>query len=483
MTKELAEIDAALVHILDRSPVVDDSICFEDLKQPLQAPAPERREVASSPTPPPRYDAPEPPKRLQRLKPGAVRAFEESVLHAQSEYAREMRLYWERNEWRQTRLERESGEGASATRKRVARAPRQHAEVDEFHAAVKAGDPTAVVDYLGLVLQCSRYPEGFTRAYRMVFEPGAKRLLVDYELPPLEAIPAVDAYVYNASDDRIVPSPRSAETRARLYADVVTQTTLRSICELFESDKGCLIDTIVFNGLVGWTLTLCERDPERACLISVSVGRELFDQVNLRANARDASLEMTGARVSADPANGACVEPLMRLADVQDTRFHNESQKPRSPNKRPNLMSLSAEAFETLISELLEKMNLEIETTSVSQRGDVDCVALDPRPVLGGKVLIQALRSVKTIGIREVRELFATMQVEGASKAIVLSTSGYSRSALNFAKAAPVELLDQEALLKLLRNHVGIEAEVNHGDEFAVIDPVGVKVIDSVRRS
>ena len=44
-------------------------------------------------------------------------------------------------------------------------------------------------------------------------------------------------------------------------------------------------------------------------------------------------------------------------------------------------------------------------------------VAYDPRPVLGGKVVIQAKRYKNTVGVSAVRDLFGTVHNEGASKA------------------------------------------------------------------
>jgi restriction endonuclease Mrr len=59
-----------------------------------------------------------------------------------------------------------------------------------------------------------------------------------------------------------------------------------------------------------------------------------------------------------------------------------------------------------------------------SHDGGVDCVAYDPRPIFGGKVVIQAKRYKNTVGVSAVRDLFGTMQNEGAAKGILVTTSG-----------------------------------------------------------
>jgi restriction system protein len=72
----------------------------------------------------------------------------------------------------------------------------------------------------------------------------------------------------------------------------------------------------------------------------------------------------------------------------------------------------------------------------------VDCVAFDPRPVFGGKVVIQAKRYRNTVGVSAVRDLFGTMQNDGTTKGVLVTTSGYGKAAFEFAKVKPLELLD-----------------------------------------
>ena len=59
---------------------------------------------------------------------------------------------------------------------------------------------------------------------------------------------------------------------------------------------------------------------------------------------------------------------------------------------RPNLMELTPTEFEGLITELFVHMGLDTRQTRPSRDGGVDCVAFDPRPVFGGKVVIQRKR-------------------------------------------------------------------------------------------
>jgi restriction system protein len=105
-------------------------------------------------------------------------------------------------------------------------------------------------------------------------------------------------------------------------------------------------------------------------------------------------------------------------------------------------------------------MGLEARQTQASRDGGVDCVAFDSRPIFGGKVVIQANRYKNTVGVSAVRDLYGTVQNEGASKGILVTTSGYGQSSYQFANNKPLELIDGANLLYLLAEHAGVEARI-----------------------
>ncbi|MBS1869385.1 MAG: restriction endonuclease [Actinobacteria bacterium] len=119
-------------------------------------------------------------------------------------------------------------------------------------------------------------------------------------------------------------------------------------------------------------------------------------------------------------------------------------------------------------------MGLETRLTQASRDGGVDCVAYDPRPIFGGKVVIQAKRYKHTVGVSAVRDLFGTMQNEGASKGILVTTSGYGKASFEFAEGKPLELLSGSNLLYLLQEHAGIEAKIEPPEDWA--DPATASI-------
>ncbi|RYE71896.1 MAG: hypothetical protein EOO81_04780, partial [Oxalobacteraceae bacterium] len=156
---------------------------------------------------------------------------------------------------------------------------------------------------------------------------------------------------------------------------------------------------------------------------------------------------------------GELMQPIIDF-DMVDKRFIEQGDVLSSLESRPNLLDLTPGEFEVLVANLFSKMGLDTKLTRSSRDGGVDAVAFDTRPVLGGKVVIQAKRYRDTVGISAVRDLYGTMQNEGASKGILVCTSGYGPDAFNFVKNKPLELIDGGGLLYLLREHTGMDARI-----------------------
>jgi len=156
---------------------------------------------------------------------------------------------------------------------------------------------------------------------------------------------------------------------------------------------------------------------------------------------------------------------------MSDPRFIEEGDVLSTLDQRPNLMDLTPGEFESLITNLFQTMGLETRQTQASRDGGVDCVAFDPRPIFGGKVVIQAKRYKNTVGVSAVRDLFGTMQNEGASKGILVATSGYGKAAFEFANGKPIELLAGSNLLYLLKEHAKVDAKIVMPEDWRDVRP------------
>ncbi len=310
-----------------------------------------------------------------------------------------------------------------------------------------------------MVLGNSVYPDCFSQQYRLAFVPESRQLVVEYQLPTLDVIPAVREYRYVKSRDDITSSSRTAKEIRERYASIVAQTTLRTVHELFESDRAAIVETIAFNGVVDTTDPRTGQ-PVRPCLVTVRTTREQFLALNLHSVDPSACLQHLNARVSKRPEELAPVPPVLEF-DMVDKRFVDEVDVLADLDQRPNLLLLTPTEFESLIQNLFTKMGLDTKQTRPSRDGGVDCVAFDPRPIFGGKVVIQAKRYRNTVDVSSVRDLFGTLQNEGASKGILVTTSGYGPTSFDFASGKPMELIDGSNLLYLLEEHAGVKARID----------------------
>jgi restriction system protein len=193
-------------------------------------------------------------------------------------------------------------------------------------------------------------------------------------------------------------------------------------------------------------------------LISVRTTKERFTEIDLARVDKRACLKNLGAQVSRQPDEAQPVKPIVEF-DMADARFVDRSDLVSDLSSASNLMDLNPHESEHLVANLFSKMGLESKLTRSSRDGGVDCVAYDPRPVLGGKVVIQAKRYRHTVGVSAVCDLYGTMMNEGANKGILVTTSGYGPDAFDFARDKPIELVDGGGLLFLLRD-VGVEARI-----------------------
>ncbi|MFI5485657.1 restriction endonuclease [Micromonospora echinaurantiaca] len=451
----LGQLDSLLTATLD----VDDHIDFRSLKKKVSHP-PFNPGALGTPLPPPDWRRFEPPAPTGLAKVfGGQAKYQQQVAGAQQAYSQARAQHAAAEADRQRRLAAAHQAYQQHCAKVEAEAATHNAEVDRFAAAFAAGDPAAVVEYFGMVLGNSVYPDDFPQHYRLAYVPESRQLVVEYHLPTLDVVPAVREYRYVKARDEITSAARPAKETKDRYANVVAQVTLRTVHELFEADRAALVETIVFNGIVDTT------DPRtgasvQPCLVTLRTTREVFGELNLRMVDPGACLQHLNASVSKRPAELAPVRPVLEF-DMVDKRFVDEVDVLADLDQRPNLLKLTPTEFESLIQNLFAKMGLDTKQTRPSRDGGVDCVAFDPRPIFGGKVIIQAKRYRNTVDVSAVRDLYGTLQNEGASKGILVTTSGYGAASYEFASGKPLELIDGSNLLYLLAEHAEVKARID----------------------
>src|SRR5256712_1208710 len=459
LNEQLERIIAQLESLLTESLANDEFINFEKLKQapiiPYFNPGP--LAVAEPPPVQQRYFPPE-LSGIQKFLPGAKEKRAQEMAKAQERYQMDANAHAAGEAARQQRLMEARAmydRQVAETRQQV---EAQHAEIDTFQRDFAAGAPPAIVEYFSMVLDASSYPENFPQHARLAYVPESKQLVMEYDFPSLEIIPEVGSYKYVRAKDEVTEMMRPLAQRKTLYSSVIAQVTLRTLKKLFKADRAGYLETIVFNGYVA-TIDKGTGRPRRTCLVTLRTSRDIFTQLELSRVDPLACLEVLNASVSKSPAELVPVRPVLEF-NMVDPRFIEETDVLSGLDQRPNLMDLTPSEFESLITNLFQKMGLETRLTQASRDSGVDCVAYDTRPIFGGKVVIQAKRYKHTVGVSAVRDLFDTVQNEGASKGILVTTSGYGKASFEFADGKPLELLGGSNLLYLLKEYAGVEARI-----------------------
>ncbi|HQX17153.1 MAG TPA: restriction endonuclease [Anaerolineales bacterium] len=330
-------------------------------------------------------------------------------------------------------------------------------EIDEFEKDYINGIPAAVERYCLIILENSLYPDSFPKHFKVAYVPEPKELVVEYELPTKEIVPAVAEYKYIKTRDAIDEKLRKMTDIKELYQEIVAGICLRTLHELFEADRKNHLDVVVFNGFVQTVDPATGKDV-RPYLISIRTIKEKFNEINIAKVDKRICLRNLGAQVSPQPDELMAVKPVVNF-DMFDKRFINESDVISELDTKPNLMDLNPFEFENLVNNLFSKIGFEAKLTRSSRDGGIDVVAFDPRPILGGKVVVQAKRYKNVVGVESVRDLYGSMMNERAGKGILVTTSHYGTDAYNFAKDKPIELIDGGGLLYLLEQN-GIKAKI-----------------------
>jgi HJR/Mrr/RecB family endonuclease len=118
-----------------------------------------------------------------------------------------------------------------------------------------------------------------------------------------------------------------------------------------------------------------------------------------------------------------------------------------------NLQDLSGIAFEEFVTGLLQRMGFRTQMTKASGDGGIDVVAVLDKPVVGGRYLIQCKRYGREnlVGAPTVRDFFGAVNADRkAVKGILITTSGFTDQAKEFAEDVGLELIDGDALATLI---------------------------------
>ena len=341
------------------------------------------------------------------------------------------------------RFQRDEASYAAYAARTKAALEAENAAISLWSARARQGEADAVAWYCRTVLPIAlpQIPPGSATQYlATAYSASEKHLVVERYLPGIAVVPTV--YRYDVT--RTVPRPIDAPLadRRAYYLQLLAQVALLTIDRVYRTEIAPAIQTVTMNGIS------VMRNPatghqDVVHLISVTIPQASFVTLNLLGVDPIACVAQFNARVTAHPGEYSPITPWV-VANVGDV-IATVSDTP--------ILVMDPGEFEQLITELLRRMGLRAQRTGRSGDGGVDCEAYDDRPVVGGKVIVQVKRYGNTVPPAVVRDLFGTVHATGATKGVLVTTSGFGPEARAFAAGKPLELIDGLALNALLRQY------------------------------
>ena len=183
------------------------AIDFESLKQRVEIPPFDAGPTFSEPKIRPEQYWPAQPSGFGRFLPGAKRRYEEENRLAEEQYYKDVAAQQSRLADHQRSLQARRAAYDQHVAEVQRQAAEQHAEIDTFTGGFIASDPGAIVEYFTLVLQRSRYPDGFLQQAKVAYIAESRQLLVEYDFPLLNVVPEVSAYRYIKAKNEIASTP------------------------------------------------------------------------------------------------------------------------------------------------------------------------------------------------------------------------------------------------------------------------------------
>jgi restriction system protein len=339
---------------------------------------------------------------------------------------------------------------------------KQQKEVAKLKSHYEALHPEAIDSYCKLVLKFSKFCDGSQREFNLEYLPETKILIVDHSMPAPDDLVRIKEVKYVKSTNEFVELLFSDNEFNHIYDDIIYQTCLRTLYELFDADVVGALGAVVFNGWVESVDKATGRD-SKGCVLSVQARKEEFQRINLARVEPKACFKSLKGIGSSTLHSLTPIAPVLKI-NRDDKRFIASHEVAGRLDERFNLAAMDWEDFEHLIRELFEKEfskpGCEVRVTQASRDGGVDSVVFDPDPIHGRKTVIQAKRYTNIVGVAAVRELYGTVLNEGAMKGILVTTADYGPDAYEFAADKPLVILNGANLLSLLEKH-GHKAKID----------------------
>jgi len=322
---ELVNIYVEIDSLLANSLAVDDFVDLEEFRKVAEHP-PFARTDLQSPTarpeplvarPVPLFVEPAGPTGLRKLFGGKKKhtelvskakaafvvelaSWQMEVEHLPAARLLQQQKYDKAEQRRQKALQEAQEQYASECQQRELQVQEENQSLDKLISGLAYGVEEAVQEYVSIVLGNSVYPESFLVTHDFTFDSSHKELTLTALVPTPESIPAIKEYKYVKAKDEITATALTQKDRKERYAGAIAQVAVRSLHEIFESDRAGRIQTIsltVACDAIDAATGLMKRTP----FVAVAAERAAFITFDLANVVPLATLQHLGALVSKNP--------------------------------------------------------------------------------------------------------------------------------------------------------------------------------------
>ncbi|MGF1623095.1 MAG: restriction endonuclease [Rhodomicrobiaceae bacterium] len=273
-----------------------------------------------------------------------------------------------------------------------------------------AGDREAIVLVTTLVLRMSVYPEAFPRSVEVQYKPENRIAIINFQRPDFQAI-------------EILREKRKVgeKERGQLVEQTLRAIAIRTLYEVNASDQVGAFASFVFNGWVHF-VDGASGHPRDAVILSLHATADQMAGLNI---AHIDPLECFRALKGIAAKRISTYTPIapILVLNKEDDRLVDGREVLQGLSAGDNLAAIDWETFEHLVREVFakefSKPGMEVRITRASRDRGVDAIVYDPDPIRGGKFVIQAKKYTNTVDVSSVRDLFGTVQAEGANRGIL----------------------------------------------------------------
>ena len=335
---------------------------------------------------------------------------------------------------------------------------RERARVESQHKRYRTGDGQAVADFFAFHLWAVPLPTWCPPQHEVHYDPTTGTLLIEAALPHFASMRILKSRPAKFGTENVPANQKESREFAENFAYLIV---LRLLWEAVQIDDAAKVRLVCCNGSVAYDDPATGRRRED---VIMSIAAKPDEVRNLLLDRLDPEQCFKKMRGVAAPRliDLVPVAPAISF-NKADARFVEGKDVLHSVSGL-NLAAMDWQDFEHLIRELFEKEfsapGAEVRITQASRDRGVDAVIFDPDPLRGGKTIIQAKRYTNTVDVSAVRDLFGTVQAEGANKGILVTTSTFGPDAYAFVQNKPLALVDGRNLLHLLSKH-GYHARID----------------------